>query len=314
MMPAVAIWGTAASQVMVSKVVGAVNVGLMWLILERLKVEKKLALALTLFLGFGTVHWYATIIGTTWFFAHVVAVMFLLTALWLFFGRKSPLLVGLAIGAAVLSRHPTVGTAVFFGIMWWKEWKKIVSFGVGLGIMLGLLGGYNWARFGSIFEEGYGTVAEQYRQGGYPYTVLLEYFPNAPRFGYLDIRNIPLHLYTMLVIPPEVSGGEVKPSAYGMSALLVSPLLLILIGKPWREKRLWQASWAAIGVTSIPILLHFTQGWVQFGYRFMLDFIPLVMIILAVRLKKVTLPVILLTLVSIGVNWWGVEWAKRLGW
>ena len=120
-------------------------------------------------------------------------------------------------------------------------------------------------------------------------------------------------------MPPEVKGGQVKPSAYGMSAILVSPLLLWLIGKPYRDKRMWLASWAVVGVTSIPILLHFTQGWVQFGYRFMLDFIPFIMIILALRLPdkigsaqgKLAVG---LTIISVGVNWWGVEWAKRLGW
>ena len=316
MLPSVTLWGTAASQVMVSKVVGAVNVGLMWLVLGKLKVDKKLRWLLTIFFGFGTGHWYAAVWGTTWWFAHVVGVMFLLVALLLFFSNKSPLFIGLAVGAAALSRHPMIGAAVFFGLMWFKEkqWLKLVNFGLGLGVMLGVLGAYNFLRFGNMFEEGYVTVAEQYRQGNYPYTILLKYWPNAPRFGYMDVRNIPLHLFTALGLFPETNQGQIRPSPYGMSLILTSPLLVWVWGKPRRDWRLWQASLAAIGATSIPILLHFTQGWVQFGYRFMLDFIPWVIIILALRLKKVTLPVILLTLISVGVNWWGVEWGKKLGW
>ena len=138
MMPAVAIWGTAASQVTVSKLVGAINVGLMWLVLNKLKIDRKLQWWLTIFFGFGTVHWYAAQMGTTWFFAHVVAVMFILIALGLFFYDRSSLLIGLAVGAAVLARHPTIGAAVFFGLMWWKDRQKLLSFGVGVMIMLGI--------------------------------------------------------------------------------------------------------------------------------------------------------------------------------
>lgn len=210
--------------------------------------------------------------------------------------------------------YGSCGGAAFFLIMLWRQWRKLIWFSLGLGLMLAVQLGYNWARFGHIFEEGYVTVAEQYRRGNYPYTILLKYWPNAPRFGYMDVRNIPLHLFTALFLPPETNRGQIRPSPYGMSLILTSPLLVWLWGKPRRDRRLWQASWAAVGATSIPILLHFTQGWVQFGYRFALDLMPFLIIILALRLKKVTVPIILSTLVSIGVNWWGVWWGKRLGW
>ena len=314
MLPAVALWGTAASQVMMSKVVGAINVGLMWLVLGKLKVDKKLRWLLTIFFGFGTAHWYAAAWGTTWFYAHVVGVMWLSISLLLFLANKSPLLIGLAVGAAVLARHPTIGAVGFFGLMWWKERRKLLSFGVALGIMLAILGGYNWLRFGNIFEEGYGAVAEQYRQGSYPYTILLKYWPNAPRFGYMDVRNIPVHLFTALLLPPEVSRGEIRPSPYGMSLVLTSPLLLFLLGKPTRGKRLFWASLVAGGLTSIPIMLHFTQGWVQFGYRFALDLMPFLIIMLALRMKRTTGLGWVLTVISVGVNLWGIGWGKRLGW
>ena len=316
MLPSVTLWGTAASQVMVSKVVGAVNVGLMWLVLGKLKVDKKLRWLLTIFFGFGTGHWYAAVWGTTWWFAHVVGVMFLLVALLLFFSNKSPLFIGLAVGAAALSRHPMIGAAVFFGLMWFKEkqWLKLVNFGLGLGVMLGVLGAYNFLRFGNMFEEGYVTVAEQYRRGNYPYTILLKYWPNAPRFGYMDVRNIPVHLFTALLLPPEVSRGEIRPSPYGMSLVLTSPLLLFLLGKPTRGKRLFWASLVAGGLTSIPIMLHFTQGWVQFGYRFALDLMPFLIIMLALRMKRTTGLGWVLTVISVGVNLWGIGWGKRLGW
>jgi hypothetical protein len=48
-------------------------------------------------------------------------------------------------------------------------------------------------------------------------------FPNAPHFALFDIRNIPLHIYTLF--------------------------------------------------------MHYSQGWVQNGYRFMLDYLPFLAIL-----------------------------------
>ena len=185
-----------------------------------------------------------------------------------------------------------------------------------LGVMLGLLLGYNWARFGNTLEEGYVAVAQQYRQGGYAYTILLKQFPQMERFGYLDVRNIPLHLYTMLVMPPEITlqPFKVQPSAYGMSLVLTSPLLLFLLGKPKKRKWVVGASAVAVGLISVPILLHFTQGWVQFGYRFSLDLMPFLIVMLGLVMRRVSWVSLALVIWSVGVNGWGIWWAQRLGW
>ncbi len=318
LLPSVLVSGTAASEVLISKVVGAVNVGLMWLVLGKLKTSKGLNWLLTIFFGFGTVHWYAAQMGTTWFYAHIVGVMFILLALVLFLNKRAAVLVGMSVGAAALSREPMIGAGVFFGLMWLKnrEWKKIGWFAGGVGIMLCLLMTYNWWRFGNILDEGFGVVAEQYRNGGYPYTIFLKYFPSSPRFGQFDGRNIPLHVYTMVLMPPIVKLKPllVQPSPYGMSLILTSPLLLLLLGKPRRRKGVFRAALIAAGVISIPIVLHFTQGWLQFGYRFALDFMPFLIIMLALRLDKITKPAVVLTAISVAVNAWGIWWAQRLGW
>ena len=153
---------------------------------------------------------------------------------------------------------------MFFGLMWLsqRQWKKLIGFSVGVGIMLSLLLAYNGVRFGNIFDEGYGPVVKQYRQSGIRYTIWLKYFPQAERWEFLDVRNVPLHLYTMLAMPPEISFKPltVKPSVYGMSLILTSPLLVWLGGKPVRRKKMFWASVAAVGVISVPILLHFTKA------------------------------------------------------
>lgn len=109
-------------------------------------------------------------------------------------------------------------------------------------------------------------------------------------------------------MPPE---GH-KPNPYGMGVLFTSPLLLMAFLPPY-SKRLVKASFLGIIPTSLLVFSHYAQGWVQFGYRFVLDFLIYLMIILAIKFKPTKLNLALLV-ISIVVNFWGVRWAIQLGW
>jgi len=162
---------------------------------------------------------------------------------------------------------------------------------------------YNWLRFGGIFHTGYIEVYKSYL--GTAYSI----FHN---FGYLDIRNIPLHFFTFLFMPPLIKNGLITPSPYGMGILFITPLLLIALIPPFNkglEKNLFRGSLAIALVD----FLHYAQGWVQFGYRFLLDFLPFLLIILAIRFKPKKIYILLLV-ISVAANFWGVNWAIKLGW
>src|SRR6185295_14614826 len=81
LLPFVAVWGLATDIRAVSVVLGAIDVGLAWWALGALPVSRRVRLATTIFFGLGTVFWYAAQLGTTWFFAHVTAVTFVLLAI-----------------------------------------------------------------------------------------------------------------------------------------------------------------------------------------------------------------------------------------
>ena len=78
---------------------------------------------------------------------------------------------------------------------------------------------------------------------------------------------------------------------------------------------------AALAVLGIAVfnLMHFSQGWVQFGYRFSNDFVPWALLLVAVGIERVrsgagiTLAVALVG-ISVAVIWWGVVWGNILGW
>jgi hypothetical protein len=65
------------------------------------------------------------------------------------------------------------------------------------------------------------------------------------------------------------------PRPVGMSLLLTSPAwLLAAAALPLLRDRRVAGGLLATLVIALVNLMHFSQGWVQFGYRFSLDFAP----------------------------------------
>jgi hypothetical protein len=177
---------------------------------------------------------------------------------------------------------------------------------------------YNDIRFGSPFDTGLDELYPLY--GGIPISFYLDQFPDATRFDMLDVRNIPLHLYTIFLMPPEFhpDWSVLRPSPYGMSVLLTSPAF-IYAAFVKRNDALKLGSWLAIGLVSIPSLLYFSQGWKQFGYRYMLDFMPFLLILTALGFEDNQSPSstrikVLLVAVAIVAGFWGRHWGTELGW
>ena len=65
-------------------------------------------------------------------------------------------------------------------------------------------------------------------------------------------------------------------------------------------------------------LAHFSQGWVQWGYRFSLDFIPFLLPLVALGAARsdgrLRLTAVVLLVAGAAVNFWGVTWGQLLGW
>ena len=111
------------------------------------------------------------------------------------------------------------------------------------------------------------------------------------------------------------------PRDTGMSILLTSPAYLFAIPalKRYGMNRLVTGSALAILVITFVNVMHFSQGWVQFGYRFSLDFIPWALVLVALGMQRIRTSLVaaiagLLIGVSILVNLWGVIWGNVLGW
>jgi hypothetical protein len=346
LMPFVAIWGTGTQEYIVSMLFGAINVVIFWYVLRALKVSTLTQMLIVPFFAFGTVHFYAATTGTVWFFAHVAAVMFLLLAILTLLRGMNPIIPAIFLGLAFLSRQTTILAAPFFLYVLYsrfndqplnieslkaavKDRRTLANVGLFCAPLIGfviLSFVYNYARFDSFSETGYQTVYESYAGNQYAYWqatspgVAPGPVPAPPRFGLFDPRNIPLHIHAMFMITPNFypDWSIFRPSPYGMSALLTSsPFVFAFLVK--RKTELKLAAWLAIVLISVPIFLHYSQGWVQYGYRFLLDFAPFLLVLTALGFDDNASPTgrrwqIALVTISIIAGFWGRYWANQFGW
>ena len=349
LLPFVAVWGLGASGAAVAAVLGAVNLVLCWAVLLAVTPRRAAALLGTIFYGFGTVAWYAAMLGTTWFLAHVVSSTLLFIAIGLAVradhaeiratatharrGMARQLAAGLAFGTAATARLTTILGAPFFVFVGGGgSWaRRAVSAGMGALIPVLLLVGNNVATTGDVFHPAYDYLYE------------VEYRPQPglvnPEWAAEDPRYIPQNAGIMLLSMPltpllddpactDRSFGLdslfdrecplLRPDPIGLSLLLTSPAYLLAIPVLLRDWRRRLVAGAALAVLAIALadLMHFSQGWVQFGYRFSNDFAPFATLLVALgiaRLRAGWLSIALVA-VSVLVNAWGVYWGVTLGW
>ena len=334
LMPFVAVWGTDFSQSLFSAALGAVNVVLFWQILRTLRLSHRTMWLAVPFFAFGTVHLYTATTGAVWQYSHVAAVFFMLSAI-LMTLHKMPLpLVAFVFSFAVMSRTPTAFAAPFFlyyafrqhepgfslaGLKNRETWKDVAAFSAGMApaVLFYLL--YNYARFDDPMDSGYQAVYETYVGGDQKYTFYQKFFPNLGPFKLFDVRNIPLHIQALFFMPPEfhADASLVQPSKYGMSVILTSPAFVYAFLVK-RATPLKPACWLAVGFVALLLSTHYAQGWVQFGYRFLLDFAPFLLILTALGIEDNTSDrhrkwQVGLVAMSIGVCFWGLAWA-HYGW
>lgn len=335
MLPWIALWGLPTlNTTFFCALFGALNVTLIFLLLVALATQGQsqsqsqgqipLPLAtilwLTALFGLGSVHWYMATIGSVWFVAQICTVTFVALAAWAAAATGSPWLVGSALALAMLARPNVLLTwPLLFGIaaghlgqalpvrltLPWRRlfWWSIRS-AVPISLSLLALLWYNNARFGHPFDFGYLTenVAEALA-------------PKLQRYGQFNLHYLPKNFWAMWLAGPQWQEDQNRwvPDPEGMSLLLTTPAILYLARARGRSLLIW-GGWIALLLLMIPLLLYYNTGWWQFGYRFSLDFMVPVVVLLAVaigRSKRMSWPMRLLILAGIVVNGYGLYWWHR---
>jgi hypothetical protein len=358
LLPFVAVLGLGTDAQLIATVLAALVVGVAFWMLGRLPVDRRVRIATTVFFGLGTVFWYAAALGSTWYLAHVVAVGLTLLAIGIALdadpaamaeldgptdpggsraSRQSPpivdgrqLLAGLLFGLACTSRLTVVfGAPFFLFVGGGGSWpRRGLSAGLGAAIPIVALLAYNVSVTGHPLHPAY-EYLYRLEAVGWPFLHYnLEWAIEDPR--YLP-QNLALMLGGLPDVMPACDPGALRgifdeacqyvvPNPIGMSILLTSPgwLLAIPALRDYGRSRVVTGAVLAIFAIAAVNLMHFSQGWVQFGYRFSNDFAPFALLLVALGIQWLGGArrrfVVVLIALSVVVNAWGVAWGMILGW
>ncbi|MCC6146757.1 MAG: hypothetical protein IT308_04245 [Anaerolineaceae bacterium] len=309
--------------VIFSIVFGALNLALIFIILELMSARGWTRLStggnlwLTALFGFGTVHFYLSIVGKIWFMSQTVTVTFLALAVLLALASRPPWLAGMMLGFGIIAR-PNIALAwpLLFGITAQLQkdaggrldWRRLASWtvlsGLPMALAVGALLGYNYIRFNDFLNFGYLTenVADFMAD-------------DLKHYGTFNLHFIERNLRVMFLALPEWDPicRRVVPQHQGMSMLLATPALLYLV-RALRRSPWVLGAWSALLALLALISTYYNTGAWQFGYKYMLDFaVPVIMLLAAAAGRRVSWPFRILILLSIasniiGVLWWYGKW------
>ncbi|XXF79509.1 hypothetical protein P2318_07070 [Myxococcaceae bacterium GXIMD 01537] len=319
MLPFVALHGYQFNDTSFGVIVGALAVALFYSLLRFLAREGETArnrdenIALSLILAFGTLFFYCAIRGEVWFSAEVMGVG--LTCLYVRNAVRAhrPVLAGLFFSMATLTRTPLVFAGLFFVLEalypgpdrlaqlralrenWNPAARKLGLFALGAAPLAALAAAYNVYRFG--------------RPGEFGHAFLFNNRVNVDidRWGLFNLHYLPRNLEAAFLKLPEVSLHPLRLAydPHGLTLLLTLPLLVFLLVPKSRPRLHWPL-WLTVAVCALPGLFYQNTGYMQFGFRFSLDYTPYLLLLFAVggwSLKNRAV----LAAVALGVlvNFWG---------
>ncbi|OGM68791.1 hypothetical protein A2897_01320 [Candidatus Woesebacteria bacterium RIFCSPLOWO2_01_FULL_44_24b] len=264
---------------------------------------KKIAVWMGLLTAFGNVLWFLAATGSSWYLGQVSAAFFLTLAIYETLTKKRPLLMGIFLGAAYLSRVHTILSLPFFLYFVFKKRQRLSHFFAGLTPFLIFNALYNFARFGVLWDKGYMLISGVLNEPWY-------------QLGLIHPSYIERHLRIIFTALPVLKDTfpYIFPPWSGLAIWLTTPAFLLALKAPFK-KPVVRMSFLAIALIAVPILMHGTYGFAQFGYRFAVDVYPFLFLILIYALpKKLGKIHWLLLFLSILVNAWGVVWINKFGW
>lgn len=306
MLPFVAIFGLGFSDIFFTQVFSALNIVLLFWLLELLRTSGRSArtfqqnFALCLFFFIGTINFFLSLGGTMWFTAHIVATTCTLSFL-LFAFKRRYVLSSICLGCAFLTRAPAiVGLPMLLYLFMEQEtgaarlgatrlgamrlgatrlkewvntlrarlpWRKLVLVLVPLAVTLLLFLARNALAFGSPLESGYTFLVQQkYTEVQYGVVGLHYVWPDFVA----NFLSFPAFTFRdAFDISPQL---DLLRGAIGVSVFATTPLFLYLFFTRNRtpsplRKALWLSVWLVVAAT----LLYHAAGYAQFGARYLFE-------------------------------------------
>lgn len=315
LMPIVAVLGAVTADQLesgINALLAAAAVGLCWMLLGRLGVEKlRDRFALVVLAGFSTQVPWIVARGGVWHTGHLIATILTFVCLVELWGKRRAWLIGLAAGAAFLTRAPLAFAIPFYALLlvewpiaWTVAWRRWVPLALGVLPSIVFFFAYNQVRFGTPLESGYALAT-------------LPAWLEAERAkGLFSLVHVPMNLELFLFhLPfPIAAFPFLRPDGFGLSVLITSPGLLFAARADRWDRRAWWLLGAAVFVL-VPSLLYYGGGWVQYGFRYFLDSVPFVVALCglaAVHRGRIARPWLVLIAIGTIVMAFGVYWAPRV--
>ncbi len=262
---------------------------------------------LTALFVFGTVYLFSAVRGEVWFTALIVGVTMHICALFFLIemGRKW-WIGGLLVGCALATRTPLVFVCVLPALHflfpdgklrrtdWRSAFGSTTAFAIPVALTLAAIFWYNAARWDNPLEFGHTYLVEGMRDAIRRHGLMSSWF-----FG----GNLSAAFLNPPVLTTE-GGTPLRITYHGLGLLWTTPVLLLLAATPKRTP-LFKKLMLTAFVVALPGLFYQNTGWQQFGYRFGLDWLPLLVLAFAVGGRPLTGRVKALILLGVAVNVFG---------
>jgi hypothetical protein len=253
---------------------------------------------LTALLAVGSVFFFSAVQGRVWFTAHVVGVLCAVIYVWATVEARHPVVAGLALAFAVTTRVPMLLMAPLFV---WEAWRqgpegrvrRLVLFAVPVAVVGAVAAWYNLARFHELTEFGHSYLAVRQQT-------------QIERYGLFDLHYLGRNLAVALTLLPDVRAAApyVTIGGHGLALWVTTPALALLLWPSLRNR--WHLPlWLVVAAVAGWSLLYQNSGWLQFGYRFSLDYMVLLTVLLAIGGRPLTRFTKGLIVVGIIVNFFG---------
>jgi hypothetical protein len=194
------------------------------------------------------------------------------------------------------------------------NWRRFLVWAVQSAVpvclaVVGLLA-YNYVRFGNWLDFGYVTI------NGAPGIVQA-----VQTYGMFNVHFLPTNLYYMFVKLPDLSIGSgclyLSPSLDGISIFAMTPPIFYLFR---RFKLSWWTvgAWISVLISMGMLLLYSNWGSGQVGYRYAMDFILPVLLLMAIGIGARTpwlfkvLAILSIVVSAAGILIWFNRWPCSL--
>jgi hypothetical protein len=265
-----------------ASIVGALNVGLAYWLLLGWGVAPSPRRWITLGFAF-TTHWWVAGMAGPHHYAEICAVLFGLAALNLAVRGRAALAAGFLLGLAAGSRLPTALAFPALAALYarvphggWRIGREHAWLVAGVAVPALLLAVYNVARFGSPIDFGYAHIPSG--ESGL--------ITDEPWFseGLLSVTYIPRHLKVIFVDGFQfvAEAPYLRPSFSGASLVLTAPFLFISV---LARGRMVPWLWLSVLLVMLPDLMWGSWGFAQFGYRRILDAMPLLLLLIGLAYR-----------------------------